>query len=181
MEAIHTILVPNDFSDCAPGVVRRAAQLATALDAELVLMHSYEIPSGLTPQTRIEPRQDGPSVSVGEHLRLGAEGRMPQYVRLAEAEGARVRSLVGEGKPVDAILAAATDVGAAMIVMGTHGRRGLHRLLLGSVAEAVVRRSEVPVMTVRSRWHAGCEARSRAVCKTHMKSELLDVRAELDG
>jgi len=181
MNDIDTILVPNDFSDCAPGVVRRAAQLATALDAELVLMHSYEIPSGLTPETRIEPESKGPPVAVGEHLRSGAEGRMPAFVRLAEAEGARARALVRAGKPVDAILEAADEVGAGMIVMGTHGRRGLHRVLLGSVAEAVLRRSELPVMTVRSRWHAGCEARSCAVCKTHMKSELLEVRDELDG
>ncbi|MBC8422914.1 universal stress protein [bacterium] len=181
MESIDTILVPNDFSDCAPGVVRRAAQMARALDAELVVMHSYEVPTGLTADTRIEPSPGAGPVAVGDHLRGGAEGRMPAYVGIAEAEGARARGLVVPGKPVDAILAAADDVGAGLIVMGTHGRRGLHRLLLGSVAEAVARRSEIPVMTVRSRWHGGCEAKSCAVCTTHMKSELVQVRAELDG
>jgi universal stress protein A len=181
MESIDTILVPNDFSDCSPGVVRRAAQMARALDAELVVMHSFEVPGGLTKGTNIEPAPGAAPVPAGDYLRGGAEQRMPAYVGIARAAGARARGLVVSGKPVDAILAAAEDVTAGLIVMGTHGRRGLHRLLLGSVAEAVVRRSEVPVMTVRSRWHGGCEAKSCAVCTTHMKSELVQIGAELDG
>lgn len=178
---IHTILVASDFSDCAPGVVRRAAHLARDLGAKLVVMHSYEVPTGLGAASRIEPAPGADAVPVGEHLRSSAEQRMPRYVDIATAEGAEAASLVEEGKPVDAILRAAARVGAGMIVMGTHGRRGLQRLVLGSVAEAVVRRAEVPVLTVRSRWHAGCEASSCATCKTHLTAELLQADAELDG
>ena len=56
---------------------------------------------------------------------------------------------VREGDPADEILEAAAAIGARMIAMGTHGRRGLSHVLLGSVAEQVVRRSRVPVLTVR--------------------------------
>ena len=178
-DAIDTILVPSDLSDCAPGVVRRAVQLAAALEAELVVMHSYELPSGLEARARVGAPGQGESVS--EHLRAGVEQRMPALLRIAEEAGVPVRSLIVEGKPVDTILGAIEDIHADLIVMGTHGRRGLNRLLLGSVAEAVVRRSEVPVMTVRSRWHEGCEAKRCAVCTTHITSEALRVSAELDG
>jgi nucleotide-binding universal stress UspA family protein len=180
-DTIETILVPSDLSDCAPGVVRQAAQLAAAFDAELVVMHSYELPAGLAAQAMIEASPGQAPVAVGTHVRAGVDQRMPALVQLGTDAGVRTRALVVEGKPVETILASAVEVDAGIIVMGTHGRRGLNRLLLGSVAEAVLRRSDVPVMTVRSRRDEGCEAKSCAVCTTHVTPEVQRVSAELDG
>lgn len=179
--AFDSILVPTDLSDCAPGVVRKAADLAAKLGSELVVLHAFELPAGLTSDVRLEPGPGQPAVTAAEHVRSGVEQRMPDLLRIAEDRGVRGRSVVVEGKAVDAILESANDVDASMIVMGTHGRRGLQRLLLGSVAEAVVRRSEVPVLTVRSRWYAGCDARSCGTCTSHILPEASAVAAELDG
>ncbi len=181
MEPIGTVLVPVDFSDCAPGVVQRAAWLARRLEASLVLFHAYEVPAGLASAARVEPVPGAPSLPVGGHLRAAAEGRLKGYLDIAAEEGVEAETRVVEGAPVEAILETVEEAGAGLVVMGTHGRRGLHRLLLGSVAEAVVRRADVPVLTVRSRWHEGCEARNCAVCTAHVTPEVVQARAERDG
>lgn len=177
----ESILVPTDLSDCAPGVIRHAADLAARLGSELIVLHAWQLPTGLGGGVQVAPGPDEAPISVAEHVRSGVEAKLPALLRIAEARGVPVRSLVVEGKPVDAILKTADSVDAHLIVMGTHGRRGLQRVLLGSVAEAVLRRAEIPVMTVRSRWHSGCEARSCATCTTHVLSESRSVAAELDG
>ena len=73
----------------------------------------------------------------------------PFRMQLA-AEDIRVTHFLGHGDVVEAILTAAKEVDAGMIVMGTHGRKGLERIMLGSVAEQVIRRASRPVMVVRS-------------------------------
>ena len=180
-DTIETILVPSDLSDCAPGVVRRAATLAAALGAELVLMHSYEVPAGLEASAPVKVKPGSPEVTAADHLRSGVHDKMPSLVAIAEEVGVPIRTLIVQGQPEVAILSAAEDLGADLIVMGTHGRRGFNRLLLGSVAESVMRRADVPVMTVRSRWHEGCEAKNCATCTTHLTNQAMDVNAELDG
>jgi universal stress protein A len=181
MESIDTIVVPTDFSDCAPGVVRQAAQLASKVGARVVVMHAVEAPAGLGGSVLIQPSDSEPPIEVVEHLRRGAAERMPKLLAVAQAEGVAVGDAVVHGKPVDAILEAAELLEADLIVMGTHGRRGLNRALLGSVAESVLRRADVPVMTVRTQWHPGCEAGSCATCKTHLLREQIDAQVEQDG
>ncbi len=159
-----TILVPNDFSDCAMSVVMHAAALGSQLGAKVVVLHALELPIGLPPNTPIQPEKDAPPLPIADHMLAGAKRLMPAYLDAVRKTGVDVEAFYVDGRPVDAILKAAEDCGADLIVMGTHGRRGLRRLVLGSVAEAVVRQSEVPVLTVRSKWHEGCEASNCSVC-----------------
>lgn len=181
MNDIRTILVPLDFSDCSMGVVRQAAQLAARLGSELVLHHAVETPGGLGSKTLVTPAPGAEPVPIGQHLLASAEARMPVYLAAAAAEGVEVAHRISEGKPTDAILAAADALGADMIVMGTHARTGLNRLLIGSVAEAVVRQAEVPVVTLRNIRHAACEASSCGSCRSHVTPARMRAEAELDG
>jgi len=84
-------------------------------------------------------------------LRGAAAGLLEAKVRAAAERGVPAESLIAEGNTADALLAAAAAHAADLIVVGTHGRRGLARFLLGSVAESVVRRSPLPVAVVRGR------------------------------
>src|SRR5690606_25354113 len=84
----------------------------------------------------------------------GAKTALAEVVRKHEGSGVPLRGLVAEGETWRALLATAEDVKAGLIVMGTHGRRGLPRALLGSVAEKVVRMASCPVLTVQGSPHA---------------------------
>ncbi len=181
MNDIRTLLVPLDFSDCSMGVVRQAAQLASSLGAKVVLHHAVETPGGLGSRTLVTPAPGAEPVPIGQHLRASAEARMPVYLAEAALDGIETDHRIDEGKPADAILEAADAVGAGMIVMGTHARTGLNRVLVGSVAEAVVRRAQIPVVTLRSIRHDGCEATSCGSCRSHVTPAMLRAEAELEG
>jgi nucleotide-binding universal stress UspA family protein len=141
VKPIKHILVATDFGESSDNAVEYAAYLANAFGAALTLFHSFEIPAlGLDgavpyPVNLITPIHD--------------EARRNLATRLAELQklvpGAR--SILASGPPCEVILDAAEQQGADLIVVGTHGRRGLSRALLGSVAERVVRLARVPVLT----------------------------------
>ena len=134
------ILVPIDFEESSQKALDLAKELAPRLGAEVVLVHAYQLPVYTYPGLE-------PGVLPGFHAEVtGAAKRA--LGQLAERAGG-LRSILREGDPATEILAAIDDLGPRMVVMGTHGRRGLSHLFLGSVAEKVVRRSHVPVMTVR--------------------------------
>ena len=139
------ILVPTDFSDCARRAEDRATVLARGLAAELILLHvSVEAPlynEGM--RGLVEPRQ------VYEAQRAWAENALA--ARAAEIRGAGVsaHAVVRSGLAVDEILTMAADAPCDLIVIGTHGRGGLSRFFLGSVADRIVRLAPCPVMTVR--------------------------------
>jgi nucleotide-binding universal stress UspA family protein len=178
---MHSILVPVDFSDCSHEVVRQAAELAQAFDATLELLHVIVVPAGLDASERILP--DGPGsapISVLAYLERDARSQLDPYAEIASA-APRVRSRLERGCVVDVILERAAELGAGMIVLGTHGRTGLARLTLGSVAKEVLRRAPCPVLTVRSVHHAGCEAQSCNWCASGITPAMLRVRGELAG
>jgi universal stress protein A len=133
------ILVPIDFSPGAEAALDYACELAGPLGAVVHLVHALG-PVGELPlsQRMIEDL-------TAERLR--ALDELAAYRRGRVAFGAPI---VEVADPRDLILAAAARVDADLIVMGTHGRRGLSRLVLGSVAEDVVRRAPCPVLAVRS-------------------------------
>jgi len=180
MDSIDTIVVPTDGSSCAAGVVRQAAGLASQVGARLVVLHAVEPPAGLKADSRIQVAPDR-SVSVLEHLREGASAWLPDLVQIGRDRGVDTVSELRTGGAVEAILDAASHHDADLLVLGTHGRTGVARLLLGSVAESVLRRADVPVMTVRSQHQPSCAARSCATCTEHVSPELSAARAELDG
>lgn len=140
MLPIGTILHPTDFSEPSEFAFRLACALARDYDARLVLLHVMPPPMVVYGGGGVPP-EPGPDIAeLKEHLRQ-METR---------AQRVRVESQVMEGDPVDMILRAAGETHSDIIVMGTHGRTALARLLLGSVAEAVLRKAPCPVLTVKT-------------------------------
>ncbi|CAN5922246.1 hypothetical protein BH11MYX4_BH11MYX4_13950 [soil metagenome] len=139
MIAFKHILVPTDFSDASERALSAAIELAVAFKSNLTLLHVWNVPvmgyaEGLT--WPIDEMKAAAKTSLTE-LRERVAKRVPGTDAFLERglEWERILDFV-KTKDVD------------LVVMGTHGRRGLPRLLLGSVAEKVVRLSPVPVMTV---------------------------------
>lgn len=145
------ILHPTDFSESAEQARAQAIRLARALGAEIILFHvSVETPlyaEGMLAAGTVQ--------KVYESQRKWAEEALEARSAEMRAAGVPVRWKLTVGLPFDAIVRAAEEEGADMIVMGTHGRRGLEGLLLGSVANKVVRLAGCPVLTVRERKGAG--------------------------
>lgn len=138
--AISQILVATDFSSQAELALEWALRLRNAFAAKLVFLHVIDIFS----LAELSCRAVGgdPLLPV---LREEARTNMQRWQ--ARVKDAQV--VIREGSPRPVIVEAAVELGCQMIVMGTHGRSGLAHLLLGSVAEYVVRNSKVPVLTVR--------------------------------
>jgi nucleotide-binding universal stress UspA family protein len=169
MNGFQRILVAVDFSDCAWGICERALTLARALRADVVLAHVVTLPGGVPRSARV--RRDGGERSAVDVLRDAARQRLVGYEALFRDARVPVRSVLLEGPPADALLAGVEETGADLVVMGTHGRTGAARTLLGSVAEKVVRRSPQPVLTVRTLRTERCQATSCAWCRTHLQPE----------
>jgi len=142
---VRTILVPTDFSDDA----MRAAEAACAILGEggpepcLVLLHVYRHPLVLT-------SMEMPVLTASpDEVILSAHGEMSVLEDRFSRSGLRVETCVAQGTPSQVILDQARSVGADLIAMGTHGRSGLDRLLLGSTAERVLSSAPCPMLTVR--------------------------------
>jgi len=138
----RTILVPIDFSPCAEHAVDYACGLAEKLGATIVLINAI----GPTPSEVTLALTDAMLQSaVGAHQEALDKLAVPRRALAAFAE-----PLVRTGDPRDVIIETAKEVKADLIVMGTHGRRGLSRMVMGSVAEDIVRNAPCPVLTVRT-------------------------------
>jgi nucleotide-binding universal stress UspA family protein len=141
---LSRILVPSDFGPPSAAALDYALGLASAVGASVTLFHAYEIPVIGVP--------DGTFVATPEmvsRIQSSAERALETALHQHDGEAeAPLDSMLREGRPWEAILEAAREVGADLIVMGTHGRHGLVRTLLGSVTEKVVRTSAVPVLVV---------------------------------
>jgi nucleotide-binding universal stress UspA family protein len=147
------VLHATDFSEGAQAAEARAVALARALGAELVILHvAVEgMLYGETAFGRAELER------VYEAQREWATRTVEERVAAARTAGIAARGLVRTGVPAEVIVRTAETEQAAMIVMGTHGRGGLQRLMLGSIADRVLRTATCPVLTVREG-----EARVRA-------------------
>lgn len=143
MKRIHTILHPTDFSRGSEVAFQYACDLARDYDAKLVILHSQEPAVAMIPEAGLIP------IDLSDN-EAGAR-KMLDDVRI-EGPEVKVEKIFAEGVAADCILAAAESVRSDLIVMGTHGRTGFGRLLLGSVAEAVLRRAPCPVLTVRDNY-----------------------------
>jgi nucleotide-binding universal stress UspA family protein len=137
-------LCPTDFSDASQAAEAEAQRLAAALGAEVVLLHVMTEAPLWTESIRAAKVR-----KVFENQRAWANAALATRVTALTAAGVPARALVTTGLAWEEILRAAREEQADAIVMGTHGRTGLDRMLLGSVAESVVRRSDCPVLTVR--------------------------------
>lgn len=140
----RAVLAATDFSDPALPAVHLAGQEADRRGLPLVIVHAIDLHAS---QLNL-PEIVSPSLieRVAGVYRDGARERIEE---LASRVGPKARIVLREGPAIDEILAAADEAEAQLIVMGTHGRSGLGRLALGSVAEGVVRRAKCSVLVVR--------------------------------
>ena len=138
------ILVPVDFSNVTDRTLQAAARLAGALKAELLLLHVA------APEPEFIGYETGPaSVRQAVAHQLSAEHKQLQAMQHAlESQALQVTALLVQGYTAEKILAEAERLPADLIVMGSHGHGGLHHLLMGSVAEGVVRKARCPVVLV---------------------------------
>lgn len=141
---IKKILCSIDLSDHSVEVAEYACLLASKLDAEIVAV--YVAPT-LSQYTGFKVPQSDIHAFVGEIV-SGAQASMNAFVA-EHFDGVKASGEVLVGYASDEILAKARKDGADMIIMGTHGRKGIDRIIFGSVAEKVVKNSTIPVLTVR--------------------------------
>jgi len=136
---ISQILVATDFSSHASHAMEWARSLADAFRAKLILLHVIDVFSVAV--------ASGVAADIGtlSLLRGQAAKGMAEFTAMMPD----AQTVVREASPPPAIVDAALELNCQMIVMGTHGRSGVEHLLLGSVAEYVVRNSKIPVLTVR--------------------------------
>jgi nucleotide-binding universal stress UspA family protein len=144
MFAPAIILHPTDFSNCSQCALEVAADLATQFRARLIVAHVVETlgPSNVTfgeVEKQLEP--EGYRNRLWEELKRTSPPVGP---------GATVEYLLAEGDSAGSIVRIAAERHCDLIVMGTHGHRGLGRFFVGSVAEQVVRRASCPVLTCKS-------------------------------
>ena len=138
------VLVPLDGSRLAEGILPSILQIASPLDLEVVLVY---VVCPLAPQA-IEGTRHFTVDDVAARLKEAREYLAPVAANLREG-GVRVTTDVRHGEPVAEIVAAARETEAGLVAMTTHGRSGFGRLLFGSVAEAVLRRAQTPVLMMR--------------------------------
>jgi nucleotide-binding universal stress UspA family protein len=141
MLPIRTILHPTDFSDNAAYALQLACSLARDHGARLIVLHAHRPPVMVLGGTEAIP-----PLPVEEEI----EELEAQLKALnLPMSGITVERKLMQGEPVTTIVEFAQRVPCDLIVMGTHGRRGLRHLLMGSVAEQVVRKAPCPVLTMR--------------------------------
>jgi nucleotide-binding universal stress UspA family protein len=146
MIKLERILVPTDFSDCAKQAVTYASELAKRFGAELHLLHVVQPPLAAYPYAAAIPDEA-----------LHPEGPAKEELEVLEVPNAeqisQVQRTIRTGTPFVDIVRHAKENDMDLIVIGTHGRTGLTHMLLGSVAEKVVRKAPCPVLTVRPKGH----------------------------
>jgi nucleotide-binding universal stress UspA family protein len=141
---VQRILVPTDFSQPSTEALELAIEFARRFGAELRLFHSREMPAYVFPDA-VMPA----SPVMFQELERTARVELARLEDQVRAQGVVVSSEAAMGMHDQEICRHAKDWGADLIIMGTHGRTGLRHVLLGSVAERVVRRAPCPVLTVR--------------------------------
>jgi nucleotide-binding universal stress UspA family protein len=143
MGLYERVLVPTDGSEGVERAVGHAVDLAAAHGAEVHAIYVVNTAgiAGLPMEASVE--------GIDDMLRRDAEAALERVVELTDGRDVPVTTHVIEGAPSTEIVRYAEREDCDLVVMGTHGRGGIDRLLLGSVAEKVVRSSNVPVLTVR--------------------------------
>ena len=144
-----TLLVPHDFSSSANHAAAIARDEAKLHGARLLLLHVIDLPTAIKPDTVIVPDATGAPVNVRDYAVSSAEAHMQDLVARLAKDGVTATPFIRIGNPVDEINRFVDEEKVSLIVMGTHGRTGLQHLLVGSVAERVVRTATCPVLTVR--------------------------------
>jgi nucleotide-binding universal stress UspA family protein len=140
-----TILFASDFSEGSDFAFQSALSLARKFDSKLIIIHIINEPVDLrgfyVPHISFD--------KLEEEIEQGAEKLMEKFCRTNMHDFNNFETYVLPGIPYDEIIKKAVEFNANLIVLGTHGRTGLDHVLFGSTAEKVVRKSPIPVMTIR--------------------------------
>jgi len=145
MQPIKKILAPVDFTEASNASVAYAVGLAERLGATVTLIHVYPIP--------VYGFSDGAIITspqVASDISASAQKGLDLAIERVKGGSVAVTGILSNGEAATEIVRTAETEKADLIVMGTHGRHGLSRALLGSVAESVLRTSPIPVLTVRT-------------------------------
>lgn len=142
MPEIRRVLCPVDFSEPSENALDYAIDFAAKFGAEVHLVHVYQLPVYALP--------DGAMMAGPEFTTKVTSELQKALQELADRKRGEstIETHLVEGIPYKEIVRLSGELGADLVVMGTHGRTGIKHLLLGSVAERVVRSSEIPVITV---------------------------------
>jgi len=146
---LQKILLPTDFSNYSAAATKYACELATKFDAELHLLHTLEVHLASAPSF-------GMGLALPKYInesRAAAEKSLAGVLDPKWLTGRRVIQAVVEGFPKVEIIHYARKQNIDLIVLSTHGRTGLSHMIMGSVAENVVRTAPCPVLTVRPEGH----------------------------
>lgn len=146
---LRTILVPTDFSLPATEALRRAEHFARHAGARLVLLHAFDN-TEFTDAAAADLGSIGPLAQYRAQARLAAAKELEAVAQASRDRGLEVETRFCVGHPARLITATAAEVGADLIVLSTHGRTGWKRLVLGSVAESVVRFAPCPVYSLHA-------------------------------
>ena len=160
MNRISRILCPVDFFPASERAVSFAAGLAESYDAELKLLHI--VPSFVSPFYELPVN----SASVTAGLEEGSRRRFDRLIRKLKLTGVNVTIDVQSGDISDRIDKAIQTYKPDLVAMGTHGRRGAKRWIVGSITERLLRRSPVPVLAISSSWKRRTDPRPRRILVT---------------
>lgn len=142
-ESVRKILIPTDGSDYSIRAAEYGLSLAKMLGAEIMAVYVIDTVT-LDQVARATKRED-----VERELKQDGQRYIDYILRLAKEQGVKSSSLLARGRPFEQIVHIAKGMGMDLIVMGTYGRRGTERILIGSVAERVIEYSSCPVLVVK--------------------------------
>lgn len=145
MNVPKKILVPTDFRAPSTAALDYAVQLAQKLGAAVHVVHAYEFPVVGFPEGVLTV-----SAEMASRILDAAQTELAKITTTYEKKGIKLETSIEQADPREGVLEAAEKTGADLIVMGTHGRRGISRALIGSVTEAIVRTSAIPVLTIHA-------------------------------
>jgi nucleotide-binding universal stress UspA family protein len=144
---VRRILLPTDFSGCANYALPYAAAIARAVDATVICVNVVEpiVPAvGYTGMAEAMPIAE-----MSEQMEDSAERELPDVMRCEDLRGLKVEEVIGHGDAAAEIVRVADEQEVDLIVISSHGRTGLGRIIFGSTAEAVVRHARCPVLVVK--------------------------------
>ncbi len=138
------ILFPIDFSECSTSVFPQALDISRQFDAKLYLLF---VARGISYLTTIDVSRGLLKNMVAEIARTG-ENQIQAFCEKNMSDFSNYETKVVTGNPEEQILKSADQQGIDLIIMATHGRKGLDRTLMGSVADHVIKNADVPVLTI---------------------------------
>lgn len=145
MKPFDKILIAIDFSENSNYAFEYALTLARQFNAQLIIMHVINEPVDLrgfyVPHISFE--------QLEKEIEAGAISMMEKFCRERLADFPSYQTAIVSGIPYEEIISKSKEIGASLIVLGTHGRTGLDHIIFGSTAERVVRGSSCPVLTIR--------------------------------